>query len=117
MFQRDTPALIFVAGIQHGQERLLRDFDLTKLLHPLLAFFLLFQQLALTADITPVALGSHVLADGGNRFASDDTSTQCGLNRDLELMSRDLFFQLLAKLSPTAFGLRSVNDTSEGVDL
>ena len=45
------------ADLQHGQERFLRNLDAADLLHPLLAFFLLLEQLALTRDVAAVALG------------------------------------------------------------
>ncbi len=35
--------------LQHGEERLLRNLDLADLLHALLAFFLLLEELALAA--------------------------------------------------------------------
>src|SRR5204863_6821864 len=50
------------ADFQHGQEGLLRNFDFPDALHALFAFFLLFQQLPLPADVAAVALGEHVFA-------------------------------------------------------
>jgi hypothetical protein len=45
-----------------GDEGFLRDLDLAELAHPLLALFLLVEQLALAADVAAVAFGGHVLA-------------------------------------------------------
>ena len=53
-------------------ECFLRDLDLPDLLHPLLAFFLLLEQLALAGDVAAVTLREHVLAHRLDRFARDD---------------------------------------------
>ena len=45
-------------------KRLLRDLDLPKLAHPLLAGFLLLQQLLLPRGVAAIALGGHVFAHG-----------------------------------------------------
>ena len=47
--------------LQRGKERALRNFNLAELAHPLLALFLLVQQLALAADVAAIALSRHVL--------------------------------------------------------
>ena len=52
-------------------------------LHPLLAFFLLFQQLALAGDVAAVALGDNVLPHGGDTLRGDDFAA----DRRLELIS------------------------------
>src|SRR3954469_271456 len=57
---------------QRGDEGLLGDLDPADHLHPLLAFLLLLEQLALAGDVTAVALGQHVLADRPDRLAGDD---------------------------------------------
>ena len=65
-------SLLVLAGVLSGQcgdEGLLRNLDPADGLHPLLAFLLLLQQLALTADVTAVAFGEHVLADGADVLA------------------------------------------------
>src|SRR5690606_6712902 len=106
---------IAVAGTQHAQKRLLWDLDAAELLHPLLAFFLLFEQLPLAGDVTAVALGGDVLAEGADRFASDHFAVNRRLQRNLELVAGDFLFELLAQ-SPTAAGARrTVNDRAQGV--
>ena len=54
--------LLIHLRFKHGQKRLLRDFDFSELLHPLLAFFLLLQQLAFAGNVAAVALRGHVLS-------------------------------------------------------
>src|SRR5262245_49327235 len=59
--------LFFVTGLlvvdaQHREEGLLRDVHGADPLHPLLAFLLLLEQLALARDVSAVALRDHVLA-------------------------------------------------------
>ena len=51
-----------LATLEHGQERLLRDLDPPDLLHALLPFLLLLEELALAGDVAAVALGGDVLA-------------------------------------------------------
>src|SRR5690606_33181947 len=63
---------LLVPNLQHRQERLLRNLDGADALHPLLAFLLLLEQLALTRDVTAVTLRQHVLAQRLHRFASHD---------------------------------------------
>ena len=55
--------LAVLADLEYRKERLLRDIDFANPLHSLLAFFLLFEQLAFAGDVAAVALGDHVLAD------------------------------------------------------
>src|SRR3954449_11724045 len=82
---------------EHAQERLLRHLDPADLLHPLLPFLLLLEQLALARDVAAVALGDHVLAHGLDRFARDDLRADRRLDRDLELLARDLLAQPLGQ--------------------
>src|SRR5204862_7592556 len=77
------------ADREHAQERLLRHLDPADLLHPLLAFLLLLEQLALARDVAAVALGDHVLAHGLDRLARDDLRADRGLDRDPDLLPRD----------------------------
>src|SRR5947209_20326467 len=77
------------AHFQHGQERFLRDLDLADTLHPLLAFLLLLEQLALARDVAAVALGEHVLAQRLHRLARDDAAADRRLDRHLEHLARN----------------------------
>src|ERR1700733_15464494 len=54
--------LFFAPDLQYGQEGFLRNLHRADLLHALLAFLLLLQQLALARDVATVALGGDVLA-------------------------------------------------------
>ena len=47
--------------LQDCEKRFLRNFHRAYLLHPLLAFLLLLEELALAGDVAAVALGEHVL--------------------------------------------------------
>src|SRR5690625_1052695 len=55
---------VLLVGSQNSQESFLRNFYLSHLLHAALAGFLLFEQLALAADIAAIALGGDILAKG-----------------------------------------------------
>ena len=63
---------LFFPDLQYREECLLRNIDLADALHPLLAFLLLLEQLALAADVAAVAFGEDVFAPGADRFAGDD---------------------------------------------
>src|SRR5262245_57699663 len=62
---------LLLVEVEHGEERLLRDFDRADLLHALLALLLLLEQLPLARDVAAVALGEHVLPLGLDRLAGD----------------------------------------------
>src|SRR5438067_13187000 len=69
MSRLECPKLLI--HLQHRQERFLRNLDAADFFHPLLAFFLFLEQLALTRDITAVAFRDHVLANRFHSFARD----------------------------------------------
>src|SRR5205814_44723 len=84
-----------LVNLQDRQERLLRDLDRSYLLHPLLSFFLLLEQLALARDVAPVAFGGHVLAQRADGLAGDHFGADRGLDHHLEQLARDQLLQLL----------------------
>src|SRR5579862_482462 len=94
----------FRAHLQHRQEGLLRDLHAAHPLHPLLAFLLLLQQFALTADVTAVALGEHILAHGRDRFAGNDLVADGGLQRHFEHLPRDQLAHALDQQLATLVG-------------
>jgi hypothetical protein len=65
--------------LKDSEEGFLRDIDATDAFHPLLAFLLFFQQLALAADVAAVAFGDDVLPDGRNCFPRHDLAADRGL--------------------------------------
>src|SRR6185437_12548054 len=79
---------------ERGDEGLLRNLDAADHLHSLLALLLLLQQLALTGDVTAVALGEHVLADGADVLARDNPRSDRRLDRHLELLARNELAEL-----------------------
>ena len=86
---------LVAAEAEDGHEGFLRDLDVADHLHPLLALFLLLEQLALAGDVAAVALGEHVLAHRPDRLAGDDPAADRGLDRHLEHLARDQLAQLL----------------------
>ena len=86
------------------------------LLHALLALLLLLQELALTRDVTAVALGCHVLADGFDGLAGNDFRADGGLDGDVELLARDELFEFLAHAAAEAHGIVHVSEGRQGVD-
>ena len=111
----DPVSLGSVRSGQSRDERLLGHLDPAHHLHPLLAFLLLLQQLALAGDVTAVALGEHVLADGPDRLAGDDARPDRGLDRHLELLPRDQLLQLGRDVDAVVVRLVLVHDGREGV--
>src|SRR5690349_10105736 len=65
-FPRD---LLFAAETEDRHERFLWNLDVADQLHPRLAFFLLFQQLALARHVAAVAFGEHVFPHRADRLA------------------------------------------------
>ena len=70
-----------LANLEHVPGRPPGDVDTADALHALLAFLLLFEELALAGNVGAVALGQHVLAHSMNRLASDDLGADRGLDR------------------------------------
>src|SRR5262249_3762432 len=101
---------VLVVEREGGDECLLRHFDAADLLHPLLAFLLAVEKLALARDVAPVALGDDVLALRLHRFAGNDAAADRGLNRDVEQLTRDELTQLLGHASSVVVGLVLVHD-------
>src|SRR5437763_12296716 len=87
-----------LVSLQDRQERLLWDLDRSHLLHALLSFFLLLEQLALARHVAPIALGGDVLAQRADRLAGDHFGPDRGLDHDLEQLARDQLLQLLGDL-------------------
>src|SRR6185369_10034131 len=79
----------FLADLENGQERFLRNLHAPDRLHPFLSRLLLFEQLALARDVAAVAFGQHVLAQRLDALAGDDLRADRRLNRDVEHLPRD----------------------------
>src|SRR5213079_2617269 len=86
-----------------------------KLLHALLSFFLLLEQLALARHVAPIALGGDVLAQRADRLAGDHFGPDRGLDHDLEQLARDQLFQLLGDLLASLVRFVAMDDDRERV--
>src|SRR5216683_2599124 len=104
-----------LVNLQDRQERFLRDLDRSHLLHALLSFFLLLEQLALARHVAPIALGGDVLAQRTDRLAGDHLGPDRGLDHDLEQLARDQLFQLLGDLLAPLVRLVAMDDDRERV--
>ena len=78
----------------------MRHLHIANLLHTLLAFLLLLEQLTLTAHVTAIALGQHILAHLLHRLAGDNLGADGCLNGDVELLTRYQLLQLQAHVAP-----------------
>src|SRR4029079_12478445 len=91
--------------LEHREEGLLGDLHVAHHLHTLLAFLLFLQELALARDVTAIALGGDVLAEGVDRRAGDDVAADGALDGDLEVLPRDGLGQPLAVVEGGVPGL------------
>src|SRR5579875_2877128 len=100
---------------QDREKRLLGNFDLAQALHPLLAFLLLFEQLAFAGDVAAVALGQHVLAQRAHGLARDHLAADGGLDGHLEHLPRDELLHLRRQRPAALVGSGLVDDERERV--
>ena len=91
--------------------------DRPHIFHALLAFFLLFKQLAFPSDVSAVALGGHVLSHGFDGFTGNDLSTNGRLQRDFKLVPIDFFLELAQDGPGAVFRAFAVANQAEGFDL
>src|SRR5664280_1498434 len=113
--RRPGPRLLLRRRGQRRDEGLLRNLDPADGLHPLLTLLLLLQQLALAADVPAVALGQHVLADCPDVLPGNHSRPDRGLDRHLELLTRDQLAQLGGHRHAVRIGLVLVHDGAKGV--
>src|SRR5271170_233192 len=104
-----------LADLQDGQESLLRNFDLTHLLHALLARLLLLEQLAFARDVAAVALGEHVLAHPLDAGARDDMAADRRLHGDVEHLARDELLHLVDQFAAAIVGIVPMHDERQGI--
>src|SRR5690242_7941884 len=104
-----------LVNLEHREKRFLRDLDGPDLLHALLPFLLLLEQLALARDVAAVALGRHVLAEWADRFPRDDLGPDRRLDHHLEQLPRDQLPQLLRDLAAPLIRLVAMDDHRERV--
>src|SRR5436190_22515598 len=108
-----------MSGVAHPEgcdKRGLRDLDLAELTHPLFAFLLLVEQLALAGHVAAIAFGQDVLAQRLDRLASDDAAADRRLDRDLEQLPRDQILEPLAQCSAATLGLAAMQEQGQRVD-
>src|SRR5665213_2173108 len=116
-YERETGRRsVSAAELEHREEGLLRHLDAPDLLHPLLAFLLLLEQLALARDVAAVALRDHVLAEGLDRLARDHVRSDRRLDRHVVLLTGDLRPQPLGQHLAELIGLVAVHDHRERID-
>src|SRR5690554_6075213 len=110
-----TERRVLVVQLQYGQEGLLRDVHGSNLSHALLSFFLLFQQLALPADVSPIAFSSNVLAHGRYGFPGHDLLSDSRLYGNHELLPRQQLLKLSTELSPKILHSAAVDQRAESI--
>src|SRR6476660_4710300 len=106
--------LAFGADFQHREKGLLRDLDAADALHPLLAFLLLLEQLALPRNVAAVTLREHVLPQRLDRLTRDDPAADRGLDRDLEHLPRNQLPHFRRQCPPAVIRRITMDDAREG---
>ena len=101
--------------LEHCEEGLLRYLHVANLLHAFLTLLLLLQQFALTAHVTAVALGRHVLAHLLHRLTGNDLGANGGLDGNVKLLARDELLQLLTHAAAKGLGIVEVGQRREGI--
>jgi len=107
---------LLLIQLEDGEEGFLRYLYVAYLLHAFLASFLLFEQLALAAHITTIALGGHVFAYLLDGFTGDDLGSDGGLHGDVELLSGYQLFELLTHAASQVVGIALVGEGGEGIN-
>src|ERR1700691_39202 len=118
--RNSTSGLFIVAGaagdLQHSQESFLRNVHAADALHALLAFLLLFKELALARDLSAVALGDHVLAYRADCFACNHAAADGGLDGHLEHLAGNQFSQAADQVVAPLVGLFAMTDDRQRID-
>src|SRR4051812_37365395 len=114
--RRSSAAARTSVDLQDRQESLLRQLDGPDGLHPLLALFLLVEELLLARDVAAVALRGDVLADRLDRRPRDHAAADRGLDRDVEHLARHHVLHLRAQLDTAVIRGIAVRDDRERVD-
>src|SRR5271156_5469196 len=115
MVRAGSATIALLPDLEQGQESLLRNLDASDLLHPLLPFLLLLEQLAFSRDIAAVTLGGDVFAQRLDGFTRDDLGADRGLNRDFEHLARNQFAHLFAQRPAPFVGLVAMHDNRKRV--
>src|SRR5260370_3635495 len=109
----------FVSGgrdLQNGEEGFLRNVDLADALHAALAFFLLFEEFAFAGNVSAVALGENIFADGRNGFARNHAAANRGLDRHFKHLARNQFSQARDQVAPALRRKLAMDDQRQPVD-
>src|SRR5262249_30189313 len=85
--------------LENGQKRFLRNLDRAYLLHALLAFLLLLQQLPFPGDVPTVAFREDVFAHRGDGFPGNDSRADRCLDSHLIHLARDDLLELGADVT------------------
>src|SRR5271155_1322543 len=115
MVRAGSATIALLPDLEQGQESLLRNLDASDLLHPLLAFLLLLEQLAFSRDVAAVTLGGDVLAQRLDGFARDNLGADRGLNRDFEHLTWYQLAHLFAQRPAPFVGLVAMHDNRKRV--
>ena len=99
--------------LEHCKECRLGHLHITNLAHTFLTLLLLLQQLTLTADITTITLGSHILTHLTHSLSGNNLCTNGRLNGNIKLLAGDELFEFLAHLATEVIGVVGEDERRE----
>ena len=102
--------------LEDGEEGFLRHFDIADLFHALLATFLFLQQFALTAHITAITLGKHILTHLLHRLTRDNLGADGSLDGNIELLAGNELLQFLAHPTPEGDSVVLMGQRGKGIN-
>ena len=114
MNQRKPVSL--VVDFQNRHESLLGYFDRADGFHTLLAFLLLFEQLALTCDVAAVAFRQNVFALCLHGRAGKNAAAYGRLDRHFKHLAGNDLFQLASKDAAAIVSVVRVNDERQRIN-
>ena len=111
------PALLggVLVDLQNCHEGVLRDLDLAECLHALLSSSLLLEKLLLAAYIATIALGEDILSQGRELLGRNHLDSQASLDRDLELLPRDVLLELFDQALADLVSVIAVDNSGQGI--
>ena len=105
---------LVLGGADSCQKRFLGEGDLAHHLHLGFAFFLFLEEFSISGHVAAVELGLDVFSIGFDILAGDDLAADGDLNRNLELLAGNGFFEFLGQGEGAGAGLSSKTDNGEG---
>jgi hypothetical protein len=109
--------LELIVQFQYCHKGALWNFHIAHLTHSFLTRFLLFEQFALTADITAITLRSYIFSNGRYILTRYNLGTNGSLNRNFKLLFGNQVLQFFADFLAQVMRVIAVDDGTECIYL